>query len=108
MAAHTSADPGISFERRKAVFLRNVQGIGGDSNAYAFSSGGIRVDGAMISDSPYQAGEFVLSPGMGIIAGLIGSGLMLAALELTSPTEPAFRDWLPRLAGVVPGSGLYS
>jgi hypothetical protein len=62
----------------------------------------------MISDSPYRSEDLALAPSAGIIAGLIGSGVMLGALELTFLRDPTFRDWLPRLASVVPGSSLYT
>jgi len=62
----------------------------------------------MISDSPYQSGELVLASRVGIVAGLIGSALMLAPLELASQTTPASRDWLLKLAGVIPGSAIYA
>lgn len=55
----------------------------------------------MISDAPYQSEELVLSSGAGVIAGLIASGVMLAALDLISRTVPAVRDWPMRLADVV-------
>lgn len=47
---------------------------------------------AMISDALHRSEELGLSSSVGIIAGLIAPGVMLAALDLTSRTVPAVRE----------------
>lgn len=55
----------------------------------------------MIADSPYDGGDLALAPGIGVIAGLVSSGLMLASIA------PASRDVLWALTDIVPGSAAY-
>jgi len=65
----------------------------------------------VISDSPYHSGELALRPGEGVVAGIAGSFLMLAAVSALDPGSSGsgslWIEWLGRLyAGAAESRGV--